>query len=80
MTFVSFNELCFRASQRKKSKETFVYLDRFQDMMDERTLFARQVLLKLSKTFVLVIIKYETRQYKMQTADCRLTADHCFQG
>ena len=38
-------------------------------MMDERTLFTRQVLLKLSKTFVLVIIKYETQQYKMQTAD-----------
>jgi len=38
-------------------------------MIDEGTLFTRQVLLKLSKTFVLVIIKYETRQYKMQTAD-----------
>ena len=38
-------------------------------MMDDRPLFTRQVLLKLSKTFVLVIIKYETQQYKMQTAD-----------
>ena len=38
-------------------------------MMDDRTLFTRQVLLTLRKTFVLVIIKYDTRQYKMQTAD-----------
>ena len=57
VTFVSFNELCFRASKEKSQK---VYLDRFQDMMDDRTLFTRQVLLKLRKTFVLVIIKYET--------------------
>ena len=54
-------------------------------MMDDRTLFTRQVLLKLSKTFVLVIIEYETRQYKMQTADWLQTIvfrvrkqwDHC---
>ena len=38
-------------------------------MMDDRTLFTRQVLLALRKTFALVIIKYETRQYKMQAAD-----------